>query len=80
MKRYLAKRLLYALLILFLVSVLIFSIARLLPGDPIQAAAMMNMDLANEEIINDLLLLAKPQISTFEELDIQKVLDNYLEI
>lgn len=33
-----------------------------------------------EEIINELLLLAKPQISTFEELDIQKVLDNYLEI
>lgn len=54
MKRYLAKRLLYALLILFLVSILIFSIARLLPGDPIQAAAMMNMDLANEEIMDDL--------------------------
>jgi peptide/nickel transport system permease protein len=54
MKSYIAKRLLYALLILFLVSILIFIIARLLPGDPIQAAAMMNMDLADEEIMNDL--------------------------
>lgn len=54
MKRYIVKRLLYAFLILFLVSILIFIIARLLPGDPIQAAAMMNMDLANEDIMNDL--------------------------
>jgi two-component system, sporulation sensor kinase A len=28
-----------------------------------------------EEIINDLLLLAKPQISTLEELDLQKVFE-----
>ncbi len=54
MKQYLVQRLLYALLILFMVSILIFSIARLLPGDPIQAAAMMNMDLANDEIMEDL--------------------------
>jgi len=33
-----------------------------------------------EEIINDLLLLAKPQISTFEELDMQKVFENHVKI
>ena len=54
MKQYIAKRFLYGLLILFLVSILIFTIVRLLPGDPIQAAAMLNMDLANEDIMNDL--------------------------
>lgn len=54
MKQYIAKRFLYGLLILFLVSILIFTIVRLLPGDPIQAAAMLNMDLADEEIMNDL--------------------------
>lgn len=54
MKRYVASRLLYSLIILFLVSILIFALARLMPGDPIQAAAMINMDLADKEIIEDL--------------------------
>ncbi len=54
MKRYIAGRLLYTFVILFLVSILVFILARLLPGDPIQAAAMINMDLANQEIIQDL--------------------------
>ena len=54
MKRYIASRLLYSILILFFVSVLIFALARLMPGDPIQAAAMINTDLANPEIMNDL--------------------------
>ena len=54
MKRYVASRLLYSLIILFMVSILIFALARLMPGDPIQAAAMINMDLADKEIIEDL--------------------------
>jgi peptide/nickel transport system permease protein len=54
MKRYIASRLLYTILILFFVSILIFSLSRLLPGDPIQAAALINTDLANPEIMNDL--------------------------
>ncbi|MFO7558917.1 MAG: ABC transporter permease [Desulfobacterales bacterium] len=54
MKRYIASRLLYSILILFFVSILIFTLARLMPGDPIQAAAMINTDLANPEIMNDL--------------------------
>lgn len=33
-----------------------------------------------EEVLNDLLLVAKPQISTFEELDMQKVLKSSVEI
>ncbi len=54
MKRYVINRLLYSLLILFFVSILIFVLARLMPGDPIRGAAMFNMDLADKEIINDL--------------------------
>jgi len=54
MKRYVASRLLYSLIILFMVSILIFALARLMPGDPIQAAAMINMDFADKEIIEDL--------------------------
>jgi peptide/nickel transport system permease protein len=54
MKRYVINRLLYSLVILFLVSILIFALSRLMPGDPIEAAAMFNVDLADKEIIEDL--------------------------
>jgi peptide/nickel transport system permease protein len=54
MRSYIIRRLLYTLVILFLVSVLIFTMVRLLPGDPIQAAAMQNSDLADKSIIADL--------------------------
>jgi peptide/nickel transport system permease protein len=54
MRTYIIRRLLYTLVILFLVSVLIFIMVRLLPGDPIQAAAMQNSDLADKSIIADL--------------------------
>ena len=33
-----------------------------------------------EEVVNDLLLLAKPQISTLEELDMQKVFEKSMKI
>lgn len=54
MRRYIAERLVYTGLLLFMVSILIFALARLLPGDPIQAAAMINGDLADAQIIQDL--------------------------
>jgi peptide/nickel transport system permease protein len=54
MRRYIAERLVYTGLLLFMVSILIFVLARLLPGDPIQAAAMINGDLADATIIEDL--------------------------
>lgn len=54
MRRYIAERLVYTGLLLFMVSILIFALARLLPGDPIQAAAMINGDLADALIIQDL--------------------------
>lgn len=54
MKSYIINRIAYALLILFFVTILVFSLARLLPGDPIQAAAMFNADLSNKEIVSEL--------------------------
>ena len=54
MRNYIIRRLLYSLVILFLVSILIFVMVRLLPGDPIEAAAMQNSDLADKSIIADL--------------------------
>lgn len=54
MKRYIAGRCVYTGLILFLVSILIFILARLVPGDPILAAAMVNTDLADRQIIQEL--------------------------
>jgi peptide/nickel transport system permease protein len=54
MRQYIVERLLYTFFILFFISILIFVLARLMPGDPIHAASMINMDLANKEIIKDL--------------------------
>ena len=54
MLNYFGERFLYAIGLLLLVSILIFGLARLLPGDPIQAASMINMDLADKDIIEDL--------------------------
>jgi peptide/nickel transport system permease protein len=55
MRQYILRRILYSLLILFFVSILIFILGRVLPGDPIQAALMTSgMGPVNVEIINDL--------------------------
>jgi len=54
MVHYSLERLLYSFLLLFLMSILIFVLARMMPGDPIQAISMMNMDMANKEIIKNL--------------------------
>ena len=54
MRKYILERLLYTVILLFLVSILIFTLVRLLPGDPISAAAMANTDLAYKRIMADL--------------------------
>ena len=54
MKRYIIRRLLYSIAILFLVSILVFVMVRLLPGDPVAAAAMWNTDLADKTIMAEL--------------------------
>lgn len=55
MRRYIIRRVLYSLLILFLVSILIFTLGRILPGDPIRALLMStSMAPVSEEVLNDL--------------------------
>jgi peptide/nickel transport system permease protein len=55
MRQYIARRVAYSLLILFLVSILIFVLGRVLPGDPVRAAILASrMDAANAETIHDL--------------------------
>jgi peptide/nickel transport system permease protein len=54
MRKYIIGRLLYSLVILFLVSILIFTMVRLLPGDPVAAAAMANSDLSDKTIMADM--------------------------
>jgi peptide/nickel transport system permease protein len=54
MQKYIFERLLYAVVLLVLVSILIFILVRLLPGDPVSAAAMANTDLADKSIMADL--------------------------
>jgi len=56
LRTYITRRLIHAVIVLFIVSVLIFSIMRLLPGDPIllylsQSANLENM---NQEMIDAL--------------------------
>jgi peptide/nickel transport system permease protein len=55
MRQYILRRLLYSLFILFGVSILIFALGRILPGDPIQTLMMSTrMGPVSEEVINDL--------------------------
>jgi peptide/nickel transport system permease protein len=54
MRKYILERLLYTVILLFLVSILVFALVRLLPGDPVTAAAMANSDLADKTIMADL--------------------------
>ena len=54
MRKYIIERLIYSVILLFLVSILIFTMVRLLPGDPVSAAAMANSDLGNKTIMAEL--------------------------
>ena len=51
MRKYIIERLIYSVILLFLVWILIFTMVRLLPGDPVSAAAMANSDLSNKTIM-----------------------------
>ena len=53
MRDYIIRRLIYSLIILALVTVLIFAMVRLLPGDPIRAAMQQNVDLTDESIVQE---------------------------
>lgn len=54
MRKYILERLIYNVVLLFLVSVLIFVMVRMLPGDPVSFAAMANADLADKTIMAEL--------------------------
>jgi peptide/nickel transport system permease protein len=53
---YILRRLLYGLLTIFLVSLIIFSLLRIAPGDVALQVAMQGQDTANPELINPLIL------------------------
>ncbi len=54
MRKYILERLIYTIILLFLVSILIFVMVRMLPGDPVSFAAMANSDLADKTIMAEL--------------------------
>jgi len=54
MRKYILERLVYTVILLFLVSILIFVMVRMLPGDPVSFAAMANSDLADKTIMAEL--------------------------
>ncbi|MBW1709405.1 MAG: ABC transporter permease [Deltaproteobacteria bacterium] len=53
MREYITRRIIYALIILALSTVLLFGMVRLLPGDPIRAAMQQNVDLTDESIVQE---------------------------
>lgn len=53
MASYVARRLAYAFLILGVITVLVFVIVRLIPGDPIRAAMQQNVDLSDQRIVEE---------------------------
>ena len=53
MAPYVARRLAYALLILAVITVLVFVVVRLIPGDPIRAAMQQNVDLSDRRIVEE---------------------------
>ena len=53
MTGYVARRLAYALLILAVITVVVFVVVRLIPGDPIRAAMQQNVDLSDRRIVEE---------------------------
>ena len=53
MRRYIIRRLFYSFIILCAVSIMVFGMVRLLPGDPIRAAMQQNVDLTDDSIVQD---------------------------
>lgn len=55
MRQYILRRVLYSLLILFFMSIFIFALGRVLPGDPVQAVLMTSrMGPVDAEVLEDL--------------------------
>jgi peptide/nickel transport system permease protein len=50
---YVVRRLGHALLILWIITVLVFVVVRLVPGDPIRAAMQQNADLSDRRIVEE---------------------------
>jgi peptide/nickel transport system permease protein len=50
---YVARRVAYALLIWAVITVLVFVVVRLIPGDPIRAAMQQNIDLSDRRIVEE---------------------------
>jgi len=50
---YVARRIAYALLIWAVITVLVFVVVRLIPGDPIRAAMQQNVDLSDRRIVEE---------------------------
>ena len=48
-----ARRLLFALVILAVVTVIVFVVVRLVPGDPIRASMQQNVDLSDHRIVEE---------------------------
>jgi peptide/nickel transport system permease protein len=53
MHLYIAKRLLYSLFVLFLVSVIVFIMVRLIPGDPVQAMMQGDVGIADQKVVEE---------------------------
>lgn len=53
MAAYVARRVAYAFLIWAVISVLVFVVVRLIPGDPIRAAMQQNVDLSDRRIVEE---------------------------
>jgi len=51
MGRYIGVRLLHALVILVLVTMLVFIIAQLIPGDAVMAAMASSVDMSDSEVV-----------------------------
>ncbi len=55
MRQYILRRILYSFLILFFISIFIFTLGRVLPGDPVQAVLMTSrMGPVDAEVMEDL--------------------------
>jgi peptide/nickel transport system permease protein len=53
MQQYILRRLVTAFLILFFITVIVFVLVRLIPGDPIRAAMQQNIDLSDKRIVEE---------------------------
>jgi peptide/nickel transport system permease protein len=53
MHLYIAKRLLHSLFVLFLVSLIVFILVRLIPGDPVRAMLETTIDITDQKVVEE---------------------------